>query len=70
LDSIKQGKMMSSPKSITIEVDGEQSVYTLQGDKAEKFETTMGAFEDVLATHFGVNPTQNSLEIVDAVAID
>ena len=62
--------MMSSPKSITIEVDGKQSVYTLQGDKAEKFETTMGAFEDVLATHFGVNPTQNSLEIVDAVAID
>ena len=62
--------MMSSPKSITIEVDGKQSVYTLQGDKAEKFETMMGAFEDVLATHFGVNPTQNSLEIVDAVAID
>jgi len=61
---------MSSPKSITIEVDGEQSVYPLEGDKAEKFETTMGAFEDVLATHFGINPTKNSLEIVDAVAID
>jgi hypothetical protein len=30
----------------------------------------MGAFEDVLATHFGVNPTKNSLEIVDAVALD
>ena len=61
---------MSSPKSITIEVDGKQSVYALEGDKAEKFDTTMGAFEDVLATHFGVNPTENSLEIVDAVAID
>ena len=62
--------MMSSPKSITIEVDGKQSVYALEGDKAEKFETTMGAFEDVLAKHFGVNPTENSLEIVDAVALD
>ena len=61
---------MSSPKSITIEVDGKQSVYALEGDKAEKLETTIGAFEDVLATHFGVNPTENSLEIVDAVAID
>ena len=61
---------MSSPNSITIEVDGKQSVYALEGDKAEKFETTMGAFEDVLATHFGVNPTENSLEIVDAVALD
>jgi hypothetical protein len=30
----------------------------------------MGAFEDVLATHFGVNPMKNSLEIVDAVALD
>ena len=61
---------MSSPKSITIEVDGNKTVYALEGKKAEKFETTMGAFEDVLATHFGVNPTENSLEIVDAVAID
>ena len=61
---------MSSPKKITIEVDGDKTVYTLEGKKAEKFETTMGAFEDVLATHFGVNPTTNSLEIVDAVAID
>jgi hypothetical protein len=61
---------MSSPKSITIEVDGKQSVYPLEGDKAEKFETTMGAFEDVLATHFGINPTKNSLEVVDAVALD
>ena len=61
---------MNNPKSITIEVDGDKTIHTLQGDKAEKFETTMGAFEDVLATHFGVNPTTNSLEIVDAVAID
>ena len=62
--------MMSSPKSITIEVDGKQSVYTLQGDKAEKFETTMGAFEDVLATHFKIDPMVNSLDIVDAVALN
>ena len=61
---------MSSPKKITIQVDDKESVYTLEGDKAEKLETTIGAFEDVLATHFGVNPTTNSLEIVDAVAID
>jgi hypothetical protein len=61
---------MNNPKSITIEVDGDKTVHTLQGDKAEKFETTMGAFEDVLATHFGVNPMTNSLEIVDAVVID
>ena len=61
---------MSKPNQIIIEVDGKKSVYDLQGKKAEKFETTMGAFEDVLATHFGVNPTENSLEIVDAVAID
>ena len=61
---------MSKPKQITIEVDGKKTVYELQGKKAEKFETTMGAFEDVLATHFGVNPMKSSLEIVDAVAID
>ena len=61
---------MSSPKSITIEVDGEKSVYTLEGDKAEKLETTIGAFEDVLATHFEVDPMVNSLDIVDAVAIN
>ena len=61
---------MSKPKQITIEVDGKKTVYELQGKKAEKFETTMGAFEDVLATHFGVNPMENSLEIVDAVALD
>jgi hypothetical protein len=59
-----------SVKKITIEVDGDKTEHDLEGSKAEKFETTMGAFEDVLATHFGVNPTKNSLEIVDAVAID
>ena len=61
---------MSKPKEIIIQVDDSKSVYALQGSKAAKFETTMGAFEDVLATHFGVNPTKNSLEIVDAVALD
>ena len=61
---------MSKPKEIIIEVDGKKTVYALEGEKAEKFETAMGAFEDVLATHFGVNPTTNSLEIVDAVALD
>ena len=61
---------MSKPKQIIIQVDDDKSVHALQGSKAEKFETTMGAFEDVLATHFGVNPTKNSLEIVDAVALD
>mgnify|MGYP003139284111 CR=1 FL=1 len=59
-----------SVKQITIEVDGEKSVYTLEGDKAEKLETTIGAFEDVLATHFEVDPMVNSLDIVDAVAIN
>tara|TARA_X000001316_G_scaffold8487_1_gene2257 strand:+ start:771 stop:956 length:186 start_codon:yes stop_codon:yes gene_type:complete len=61
---------MSKLEKITIEVDGNKTVYALEGEKTEKFETAMGAFEDVLATHFGVNPTTNSLEIVDAVAID
>ena len=61
---------MPKPKQIIIQVDDDKSVHALQGSKAEKFETTMGAFEDVLATHFGVNPTKNSLEIVDAVALD
>ena len=61
---------MRKPKQIIIQVDDKKSVYALEGNKAEKFETTMGAFEDVLATHFGVNPTKNSLEIVDAVALD
>ena len=61
---------MSKPKQITIEVDGKKTVYELQGKKAEKFETTMGAFEDVLATHFEVDPMVNSLDIVDAVALN
>ena len=61
---------MSNPKSITIEVDGNKTVYALEGDKSEKFETTMGAFEDVLATHFEVDPMVNSLDIVDAVALN
>jgi hypothetical protein len=61
---------MPKPKQIIIQVDDDKSVHTLQGSKAEKFETTMGAFEDVLATHFGINPMKNSLEVVDAVALD
>ena len=61
---------MSKAKQIIIEVDGDKSVYTLQGNKAEKLETTIGAFEDVLATHFKINPMVNSLDIVDAVALD
>ena len=60
---------MSSPKSITIEVDGDKSIYTLEGEAAEKLETTIGAFEDVLATHFKIDPMANSLDIVDAVAV-
>ena len=44
--------------------------YNLEGDEAEKLETTMGAFEDVLATHFNIDPMVNSLDIVDAVALD
>jgi len=58
-----------SIKQITIEVDGNKTVYTLQGDDAEKLETTIGAFEDVLATHFKIDPMANSLDIVDAVAL-
>ena len=61
---------MSNIKQITIEVDDQKSVYTLQGDKAEKLETTIGAFEDVLAKHFDIDPMVNSLDIVDAVALN
>ena len=61
---------MSNIKKITIEVDDQKSVYTLQGNKAEKIETTIGAFEDVLATHFKIDPMVNSLDIVDAVALN
>ena len=61
---------MSKAKQIIIEVDGDKSVYTLQGNKAEKLETTIGAFEDVLATHFKIDPMVNSLDIVDAVALN
>ena len=61
---------MSKPNQIIIDVDGKKSVYTLQGNKAEKLETAIGAFEDVLATHFKIDPMANSLDIVDAVALD
>ena len=56
-------------KSITIEVDGEKSVHELKGDDSEKLEATLGAFEDVLVTHFKIDPMVNSLDIVDAVAL-
>tara|TARA_R110002153_G_scaffold596_1_gene2820 strand:+ start:101 stop:298 length:198 start_codon:yes stop_codon:yes gene_type:complete len=56
-------------KSITIEVDGNKSVYDLQGSDDEKLETTIGAFEDVLSAHFKIDPMVNSLDIVDAVAL-
>jgi hypothetical protein len=61
---------MSKPKQIIIQVDDNKSVYTLEGNKAEKLETTIGAFEDVLATHFKIDPMVNSLDIVDAVALN
>ena len=65
---------MSKAKQITIEVnDGnvfsKKATYTLQGDEAEKLETVLGAFEDVLAQHFDIDPMVNSLDIVDAVAL-
>jgi hypothetical protein len=60
---------MSKAKQITIEVDCNAITYTLQGDKAEKLETVLGAFEDVLAQNFDIDPMVNSLDIVDAVAL-
>ena len=51
---------MRKPKQIIIQVDDEKSVHALEGSKADKFETTMRDFEDVLATHFRVNPMKNS----------
>ena len=56
-------------KSITIEVDGEKSVHELKGDDGEKLEITLGAFEDVLTTHFKIDPMVNSLDLVDSVAL-
>ena len=61
---------MKKLKKIIIQVDDQKSVYNLQGDKAEKLETTLGAFEDVLSTHFKIDPMVNSLDIVDAVALN
>lgn len=57
---------------ITIESDaGQHSVSTtLQGNKAEQLEAVLGSFEDVLAAHFDIDPMTNSLDIVDAVALD
>lgn len=57
---------------ITIESDaGEHSAsITLQGNKAEQLEAVLGSFEDVLAMHFDIDLTTNSLDIVDAIAFD
>lgn len=60
--------VVSKLKTITIDIDGDKTVYTLQGDQDEKLETTLGAFEDVLATHFDIDPMTNSLDIVEATA--
>ena len=46
--------MMSKAKQIIIEVDGNKSVYTLQGDDGEKLETTIGAFEDSIVCRSGI----------------
>jgi hypothetical protein len=40
------------------------------GSKEEKLEEVLGVFEDFLAEHFDVDLTVNSLDIVDAVALD
>ena len=65
---------MSKLKKIIIQAvtsnKSEIITYFLEGDEAEKLETTMGAFEDVLSTHFNSDPMVNSLDIVDAVALD
>ena len=65
---------MSKLKKIIIQAvtsnKSEIITYTLEGDKAEKLETTIGAFEDVLAKHFDIDPMANSLDIVDAVALN
>jgi len=61
---------MSKPKQIIIQVDSDKSVYDLQGSKSDKLETTIGAFEDVLDTHFGIDPMVNSLDIVDCIPLE
>ena len=65
---------MSNIKKIIIQAvtsnKSEITTYTLEGDEAEKLETTLGAFEDVLSTHFKIDPMVNSLDIVDAVALN
>ena len=61
---------MSNIQKITIKVGDEKSVYTLQGNKAHKLEAVLGLFEDVLATHFGLDHLTESLDIVDAVALN
>ena len=67
-------QFMSKLKKIIIQAvtsnKSEIITYNLEGEEAEKLETTMGAFEDVLATHFNIDPMVNSLDIVDAVALD
>ena len=41
-----------------------------EGTKEEKLEEVLGIFEDFLAEHFDIDLMVNSLDIVDAVALD
>ena len=41
-----------------------------EGTKEEKLEEVLGVFEVFLAEHFDIDPMVNSLDIVDAVALD
>jgi len=41
-----------------------------EGTKEEKLEEVLGVFEDFLTEHFDIDPMVNSLDIVDAVALD
>ena len=41
-----------------------------EGTKEEKLEEVLGVFEDFLSEHFDIDPMVNSLDIVDAVALD
>ena len=63
--------MTTRTLKISIDSDaGEHSVtHSLEGNQAEQLEKTLEAFEDVLATHFEIDPMVNSLDIVESVAL-
>ena len=63
--------MMIKTLKISVGSDaGEYSVtHSLEGTQAEQLEKTLEAFEDVLSTHFEIDPMVNSLDIVEAVAL-